>query len=129
MTSVGQLEEEAAATRARLHATIDRIQDRLTVSGMVDEVMGQVGVTKLQTGPDALFGLLRRNPLPVMVAAAGLGFLLYQLNKRDRALRGAALPEDLVTVRAMNDGQARVYDPDHPARHPTQDVERRRIEA
>ncbi|WP_375459383.1 DUF3618 domain-containing protein [uncultured Enterovirga sp.] len=119
MTSLTELEADAEATRHRLHATIDRIQEKLTVSGMVDEFMGQAGVPRLETGHDFVLGLLRRHPVPVMIAAAGLGFLIYRMNQRERDVRLARVrgPE-MVDVPALNDGQARVYDPDLPSRHP-----------
>lgn len=121
MTSLTELEADAEATRHRLHATIDRIQEKLTVSGMVDEFMGQAGVPRLETGHDFVLGLLRRHPVPVMIAAAGIGFLIYRMNQqqRDRETRlGRVRSPDVVDVPALNDGQARVYDPDLPSRHP-----------
>lgn len=86
MSSVGELERDIAATRSRLNDTIDRIQSRLTVSGIVDEVMGQAGVPKLASGHEAALSLLKRYPLPTMVVAAGIGFAIYQMNRR--AVRG-----------------------------------------
>lgn len=93
MTSVNELEAEVAATRNRLNTTIDRIQDKLTVSGIVDEFMGQAGVPRMASGHDFVFGLLRRHPVPVMVAAAGIGVLLYRMSKRERAHRILAIDE------------------------------------
>lgn len=123
MTSVTELEAEAEATRRRLHSTIDRIQDKLTVAGMVDEFMGQAGVPKMETGHDFVLGLLRRHPVPVMIAAAGLGFLIYRMNQqRTRDLRLSRRAQDVVDVAVLNDGHARTYDPDLPSRHPTADV-------
>lgn len=87
MSSVTELEQDVAETRRRLHATIDRIQDKLTVSGMVDEVMGQAGVPRLTNGHDFVLGLLRRHPVPVMIAAAGLGFLIYRMSKGETGSR------------------------------------------
>lgn len=129
MTSLTDLEADAEATRNRLHATIDRIQEKLTVSGMVDEFMGQAGVPKLESGHDFVLGLLRRHPVPVMIAAAGVGFLIYRMNQ-GAVRRGRELPADVVDVPVLNDGHARAYDPDLSSRHPVTEVTgTRRIEA
>lgn len=131
MTSVLQLEAEVAATRERLQTTIGRIQDKLTVSGMVDEIMSQTGVPKMETSHDFVLGLLRRYPVPVMVAAAGLGYAIYRINRRESARRTIHLESDApVDVPALNTGKARLYDPDLPPRHPVAEPgDLRRIEA
>ena len=91
MSDVAELEREIATTRARLHGTIDEIQSRLTVSGIVDEVLGQAGVPRLVGGGnDFVFGLLRRNPVPVMIAAAAVGFLIHRRNRRQAYHPGAS---------------------------------------
>lgn len=120
MASVAELELEVAATRERLSATIDRIQDKLTVSGMVDEFMGQAGVPAAEQGHDLVIGLLRRHPIPVMIAAAGLGFLIYRMNRGDARAFGRSVlgGDDVLDVPALNDGHARLYDPDQPTHHP-----------
>jgi hypothetical protein len=119
--SAREIETEIEQTRARLYGTIDRIQNRLTVAGIVDEVMGSAGVPRYQNGHDFVLGLIRRHPLPVMVAAAGIGFLFYRMN-RQRAAETTIADVDYVEVPAINDGQARMYDPDLPSRHPTPDA-------
>lgn len=93
MASVNELEQDIEATRSRLNGTIDRIQEKLTVSGIVDEVMGQAGVPRLESGHDFVLSLLRRHPLPLMIAAAGLGLAVYQMNRK-KAARLTALPHD-----------------------------------
>ena len=120
MTSVSMIEAEIDATRARLNETIDRIGEKLTLSGMVDEVMGQAGVPRFESGPDFLMGLLKRHPVPVMIAAAGLGFLIYRQNRTAALQRRPIEDADYVEVPAeTNAGQSRAYDPDRPAMHPT----------
>ncbi len=116
-----QLEAEIEQTRARLYGTIDRIQNRLTVAGIVDEVMGSAGVPRYQNGHDFVLGVLRRHPLPVMVAAAGLGYLFYRMN-RQRAADTAIADAEYVELSALGDLQGRTYDPDLPPRYPTPDV-------
>lgn len=120
MPSVNIIEAEIAATRARLNETIDRIGEKLTLTGMVDEVMGQAGVPRFESGPDFLMGILKRHPVPVMIAAAGLGFLIYRQNRATAALSRRAIEDaDFVEVPAVvNTGHARVYDPDQPVLHP-----------
>lgn len=127
MSEFTRLEAQAAASRARLNDTIGRIQDKLTVSGMVDDLIGSAAVPRLAGGQDAVLGLLRRHPLPVMIAAAGIGFMIHRMNRR----RAAAPPADEdVAVPALNTGQTRVYDPDLPSRHPLADgADPKRIEA
>lgn len=118
--SASEIEGDIAETRERLYDTIDRIQDKLTVAGIVDEVMGSAGVPRYQSGHDFVLGLLRRHPVPILIAAAGIGFLVYRMNRR-AAPADAIADADYVEVPALNDGQARIYDPDLPARHPTPD--------
>lgn len=119
--SVHEIEQDIAATRSRLHGTIDRIQGKLTVAGIVDEVMGQAGVPKMESGHDFVLGLLRRHPVPVMIAAAGLGFLVYRMNKRtERAV--LTYRDDVIDVPVLNTGKARIYDPDLSTRHPGVDA-------
>ena len=116
-----EIEAEIEATRARLYGTIDKIQNRLTVAGIVDEVMGSAGVPRYQNGHDFVLGVMRKHPLPVMIAAAGLGYLFYRMN-RQRAATTTIADVDYVEVPAIHDGQARMYDPDLPPRTPTPDA-------
>lgn len=122
--SVREIEADIEATRTRLYGTIDRIQQKLTVSGIVDEVMGSAGVPRYQNGHDFVLGLMRRHPVPVMVAAAGIGWFFYRMN-RGRTLSADAIADaEYVEVPAINDGQARIYDPDLPSRHPSSELRR-----
>ncbi len=131
MTSVHALEADVAATRDRLNDTIGLIQDKLTVSGMVDEIMGQAGVPKMEDGHEFVLGLLRRHPLPVMLAAAGIGFLIYRMSKADEAFATKRLGRgEVVELPVLATGQGRVYDPDVPSRHLLSDApEMRRAES
>lgn len=129
MSTVTEIEQDIASTRSRLNGTIDRIQEKLTVSGIVDEVMGQAGVPKLASGHDFLLSVLRRNPIPLMIAAAGIGFAIYQMNKRaarDPALRLEAEVENgEVIPRLARQGNARVYAPDLSLTNPSTDIDGR----
>lgn len=117
--SVHGIEQDIVATRSRLNDTIDRIQNKLTLSGIVDDVMGTAGLPRVAEGQDYLMGLVRRHPLPVMLVAAGVGWLVYRMNRRPTILYDG---EDVMEVPVIADGQARVYDPDMPTRHPGADL-------
>jgi hypothetical protein len=115
--SSDEIEREIAATRARLDRTIDAIQDRLTLSGIADEVIGTMRSPQIASGFDQAIATVRRNPLPVMVAAAGVGWLVHWWSRRPRNRIIDIEPE----VPLLNTGQARIYDPDAPPRHPAVD--------
>lgn len=117
--SVHGIEQDIVATRSRLNDTIDRIQDKLTLSGIVDDVMGTAGLPRVAESQDYIMGLVRRHPLPVMLVAAGIGWLVYRMNRRPHVIYDG---EDLMDVPVITDGQARVYDPDLPTRHPGADL-------
>jgi hypothetical protein len=127
-SSVKAIEADIEETRDRLNDTLDRIQQRLTVSGIVDEVMGSAGVPRSQEGHDFALGVLRRHPVPILIAAAGIGYFFYRLNRSRRLAADAIADAEYVDVSVLNDGQARIYDPDLPARHTPPD-RRRSIEA
>jgi ElaB/YqjD/DUF883 family membrane-anchored ribosome-binding protein len=121
--SIEELERDIEESRARLDETIDRIQDRLSVSGLVDDVVGSVRDTQFGSVVDHALEIVRRNPLPVLLIAAGVGWLMVRMaqdGRRSSAYRAEALEEESVPI--LNIGQARIYDPDMPTRHPTQDV-------
>ena len=116
MSRVSELESEVATTRDRLNATIDEIQGRLTLSGMVNEVIGQTGVvTGVSDGKGLVHDLLRRYPVPVMLAAVGVGLLIYRAKRQ-----GRYLPLDARIVAPIA-GERR-YDPDEPLGRPRIEV-------
>ncbi|MBX9930255.1 MAG: DUF3618 domain-containing protein [Methylobacterium sp.] len=118
--SLNELEQEIEASRARLDQTIDRIQDRLSVSSIVDEMIGNVRKTPLNGAYDGVLQAIRNNPVPVLLITAGVGWLLHRMSgdamrqaERRRVQRAA---EELPVLR---NGSDRVYDPDIPTRHPS----------
>ena len=131
MSTASDLERDIESTRSRLNGTIERIQEKLTVSGIVDEVMGQAGVPKMASGHDFVLSLLRRHPVPVMIAAAGLGFAIYQINKRsaarDASLRLEADVENSEVIPRLprDNGRVRVYAPDLSLTNPSTDPDGR----
>lgn len=117
--SLNELEKDIEASRARLDQTIDRIQNRLSVSSIVDEMLGSARRTPLSGAYDGTLAAIRRNPVPVMLIAAGVGWLLHRMSTdaakqsaRQRVVRSA----DRLPV--LKTGAARIYDPDMPTRHP-----------
>ncbi len=98
--SIQELERDIEETRARLDLTIDRIQDRLSVSGVVDDVMGQVRRSSYSSSMDRALQVVRDNPVPVLLVAAGLGWLLHRMSR------------DPVVYPPL---RRRVYDPAYPA--------------
>jgi hypothetical protein len=83
---ISHLENDIARTRARLDETIDRLQSRLSVSGIVDDVLGQ---TRHRYGStfDLALDAIRRNPVPVMLIAAGVGWLIHRMTEEPRRPR------------------------------------------
>lgn len=120
--SLAELERDVADARARLDQTIDAIQGRLTVTGIVDEVMGSVGNRQAAAGLDGVLGLLRRNPLPLMIVAAGVGWFIHRMSRDRLALRvSGPMLDDEPDLPLLNAGHSRIYDPDASTRHPGQD--------
>lgn len=119
MSDLASREAEIAQTRNRLSGTIDRIQDKLTVSGMIDEVLGTAAVPQFDRAYGNALAIVRRNPIPVLVVAAGIGWLLNRLGQRQAEKRLKLVEAEAVEVAAVNDGRARIYDPDRPTDHPT----------
>jgi hypothetical protein len=88
--SMKDVEREIEESRARLDQTIDRLQDKLSVSSAVDEVIG--GVRRSQYGGvvEQVLTSIRNNPVPVLVALAGVGWLLRRVERESSAARRAS---------------------------------------
>lgn len=71
--SISDLEKDIEQSRARLDETIDRIQGRLNASSLVDEMLGSARQTPYSGFYDDALLAVRRNPLPVLLIAAGVG--------------------------------------------------------
>lgn len=123
MTTMSDLEKDIEASRARLDETIDRIQGRLNAGSLVDEMLGSARRTPLNGVYDSALDAVRRNPVPVLLIAAGVGLLLRGLLSSARqplAGRRTTLPEDRAPV--LSTGADRTYDPDQPSGRPAKDV-------
>ena len=121
--SLNDLEKDIEASRARLDQTIDRIQDRLSVSSIVDEMLGTARrSTPLSGAYDSALDAVRRNPVPVMLIAAGVGWLIHRISTdsaRQAVRRRVQQSADRLPV--LNTGAARVYDPDRPTLQPARE--------
>ena len=81
-----QLEREAEETRAQLAGTLDELRFRLTPGQVVDQVGDYV-----RDGPAAEFlrnlaREIRENPIPVLLIAAGIGWLVIASARRPDAV-------------------------------------------
>jgi hypothetical protein len=118
------LERDIEETRARLDLTIDRLQDKLSVSGIVDDMLGTARAKGFDSAFDHALGVLKRNPVPVMLVAAGIGWLLHRLSRepvRTDDYYEPMLPLEEPVVPIVSTGRARVYDPDSDPMHPNRD--------
>ncbi len=113
---MNEMERDIEESRARLDETIDRIQGRLSVSSLVDEMLGNARRAPAISGAyDGALDAVRRNPVPVMLIAAGVGWLMHRMSQDATRRRTQASAE---RVPVLNDGAARIYDPDLPTRQP-----------
>ncbi|WP_370875397.1 DUF3618 domain-containing protein [Methylobacterium amylolyticum] len=119
---MNDLEREIEESRARLDQTIDRIQGRLSVPNLVDEMLGNARrVPALNSAYDGALDAVRRNPVPVLLIAAGVG-LLFSRMARDAERRRTEVSAARVPV--LDDTPrpaARTYDPDAPGARPVHD--------
>lgn len=119
MSSMTDLEKEIEASRARLDETIDQIQGKLSVPNIVDEMLGNARRTPALSGVyDGALEAVRRNPVPVLLIAAGVG-LLFNRMVRDAERRRTQVSAERVAT--LNTGTARGYDPDLPTARPVRD--------
>lgn len=81
---IRELERDIEQTRAGLDLTIDRLQDKLSVSGIVDDVLGTMRGNRYESIYDHALDVIKRNPVPVMLVAAGVGWLIYRMGANDR---------------------------------------------
>lgn len=121
--SINELERDIEESRARLDVTIDRIQDKLSVSGIVDDVLGQMRRNQYASTYEAALEVIRRNPVPVMLVAAGIGWLLHRAGRDRAAAREVPFrPYDDAEMPVVSRGQPRVYPADPVALDPLPDT-------
>lgn len=85
--SLAAIERENALTRARLNATLDAIEDRLSPNHLMEQAMAYLRDEASEWGAE-VGTFVRRNPLPLAVLGVGLGWLAVTL------LRGGREPAD-----------------------------------
>jgi Protein of unknown function (DUF3618) len=111
--SLQELEKDIERSRAQLDQTIDRLQGKMSVSGVVDDMLGTA--RNGQYGPlyDKVLDTVRRNPVPVMLIAMGVGLLAYRIGQSTSRQRRRliAADEDLITEEhlLMEMEDARLY--------------------
>ncbi|MCJ2033123.1 DUF3618 domain-containing protein [Methylobacterium sp. J-068] len=131
--SLNELEKDIEASRARLDQTIDQIQERLSVSSIVDEMLGNARRTPLSGAYDGALEAVRRNPVPVLLIAAGVGWLIHRMSSDGKATPGQTTSGRTAAIRrraqlavdglpVTKTGADRVYDPDLPTQHPAKDL-------
>ena len=126
--NIRDLEQDIEQSRARLDLTIDRlqgkIQDKLTVSGMVDDLLGRGRQSRYAAVYDHTLAVIKRNPIPVMLIAAGVGWLIHRLaTEEERRTRRyvSVRPPDRGDAAPLPSGTApRVYDPGTAPRWPAE---------
>jgi len=118
---INALERDIEESRARLDHTIDRLQDRLSVSGIVDDLLGTMRANRYGSVVDHTLEVIRRNPVAVMMVAAGVGWLLHRMSHDSRARRVRPLPygetrAPVGDLEAAGTDPVSLYDPDAGAR-------------
>ncbi len=63
--ALDELQREVEESRAKLDITLDRLEEKMTVSGIVDDVLGSVRRGHLAPLYDRTLATLRSNPVPV----------------------------------------------------------------
>ena len=76
------LERDIEQSRAKLDLTIDRLQGKMTMSGVVDDMLGTARKGEYAPLFDNVLETIRRNPVPVMLVAMGIGLLAYRLGRK-----------------------------------------------
>ena len=88
MRSLQQLEKEARDRRAQFATTLLDLRSRLTLPGLADEALGHLDphFTRLPS----VYSAVKRHPLLVASALAGVGWLLKQaLQKNTRSRKNS----------------------------------------
>ncbi|PWS34913.1 hypothetical protein DFH01_21445 [Falsiroseomonas bella] len=73
--SAAEIEREVEQTRARLTGTVEELKDRVSPGTLADQAMDWLRGSGGRQFLDNLGGTLRDNPVPVVLVAAGIGWL------------------------------------------------------
>ena len=97
--SLEELQREVERSRATLDLTLDRLEEKLTVSGVIDDLLGTARSGQFAPIFDHTLETIKRNPVPLLLVAAGLGLLLHRLRPKTAAAPArsprVAVDEDL----------------------------------
>jgi hypothetical protein len=116
------LERDVEHTRGRLDQTIGTLRQRLSTSGVADEVAGSLRTTQLGSAVTAALGVIKRNPIPAILVLAGVGWLAHRMRTDARSSTShRRIEEQAADIPVLNTGHARIYDPDISPRHPALD--------
>jgi hypothetical protein len=120
--SLTELERDVEESRARLDHTIDRIQEKLSLSGIVDDALGQMRRSQYASAYDGVIEVIRRNPIPVMLIAAGIGWLIHRATREPATVSAVTYqPAEIGTQGRGVQRRPRSYVPPSSAR-PVDDV-------
>jgi hypothetical protein len=118
--SLQELERDIEQSRAKLDLTIDRLQGKMSVSGVVDDMLGTARNGRYAPVFDNVLLTIRRNPVPIMLMAAGLGLLVHRLGRTPPMVRRESrmtADEDIVAeaegVRLYGSGASPLQPPEN----------------
>ena len=131
---IDEIEADVARSRERLEKTLQRIEHKLSASGMVDDALASLRRTRHGDVVDRAMGVLRDNPVPVLALMAGIGWLIgragsgerdaaREARARERAFRheARAATKD-ATKDASNSSRTDAFSPGTEATPPTPDM-------
>lgn len=81
---IDEIEADVARARERLEKTLQRIEHKLSASGMVDDALASLRRTRHGDVVDRAMGALRDNPVPVLAVMAGIGWLIGRAGSGER---------------------------------------------
>jgi len=87
VSGLPELEARAEEKRRRLDRTLDRLEERATLSGLADDILARSGGLPQ---PREIMEALRRNPFVAIGLAVCAGLLVIEINRarRGRILNG-----------------------------------------
>lgn len=101
--SADQLEYEVEAARGSLETTLADLSARFNQSSLAEDLLGIRDPGGLTPAAERLAGMVRLNPIPVLLIGAGFAFLVYDAVRREaerRRLR--VLSEEAVPRRSLD---------------------------
>ena len=127
---IDEIEADVARSRERLEKTLQRIEHKLSASGMVDDALASLRRTRHGDVVDRAMGVLRDNPVPVLALMAGIGWLIgragsgerdaaREARARERAFRHEARA---ATKDASNSSRTDAFSPGTEATPPAPDM-------